>query len=237
MHKGIPKTLSHALLLPLTYSFLRHAIGLFFFSFLITIPTLSSAEDPDGVRLLQTQDQLRSTLSDDTRLLDDAEAIELFLDAIDGTPPNWKDLYGDDGAGHDERLFALNRERDRRREGHDGLTRRLTFLWSGELSSYDFERGGFYVAIGPKLIPTRWGLVRFKPESLPSNLVAVPPSMLKESLQKRACKGDRIEIDVAITGRLLPDESIIYDFAHDEPGQGMVMPVVRIEQMEYILQQ
>ena len=37
---------------------------------------------------------------------------------------------------------------------------------------------------------------------------------------------DRIEIDVGINGRLLPEESIIYDFARDEPGQGMVMPVV-----------
>lgn len=78
-------------------------------------------------------------------------------------------------------------------------------------------------------------MVRFKPEGLPSNLVAVPPSTLKESLQKRARKGDRIEVDVAITGRLIPEESIIYDFAHDEPGQGMVMPVVRVERIDYVL--
>jgi hypothetical protein len=34
----------------------------------------------------------------------------------------------------------------------------------------------------------------------------------------RVSKGERIEIDVAITSRLLPQESIIYDFAHDELG-------------------
>ncbi|MDQ6735909.1 MAG: hypothetical protein M3Z35_17645, partial [Nitrospirota bacterium] len=101
--------------------------------------------------------------------------------------------------------------------------------------TYDSERGGFHVAIGPKLIPTRWGLVRFKPESLPSNLVAVPASTLNESLQKRVRERERIEMDVAITGRLIPDESIIYDFAHEEPGQGMVMPVVRIEKIDYLL--
>jgi hypothetical protein len=50
-------------------------------------------------------------------------------------------------------------------------------------------------------------------------------------------KGERIEIDVAITGRLLPEESIIYDFAHDEQGQGMVMPVVRAERVDYILKE
>jgi hypothetical protein len=42
---------------------------------------------------------------------------------------------------------------------------------------------------------------------------------------------------VAITGRLLPEESIIYDFAHDEPGQGMVMPVVRVEKIDYLLRE
>jgi hypothetical protein len=40
---------------------------------------------------------------------------------------------------------------------------------------------------------------------------------------------------VLITGRLLPEESIIYDFAHDEPGQGMVMPVVRVDGLIYLL--
>ncbi len=168
------------------------------------------AQGPDGPRPLVAREALRSIIPQDTKLLDDAEAIERFL-ALDGTRPNWKAIYGKHGAGHDERLFALNRERDRLREGRDGLTSQLMFLWSGELSTYDSERGGFHVAIGPKLIPTRWGLVRFKPQSLPSNLVAVPPPMLNESLQKRVRKGERIEIDVAITGRLLPDESIIYD--------------------------
>lgn len=75
--------------------------------------------------------------------------------------------------------------------------------------------------------------MRLKPEDLPSNLVAVLLPTLNESLQKRVNKGERIEIDVAITGRLIPDESIIYDFAHDEPGQGMVMPVVRVERVDY----
>ena len=30
-------------------------------------------------------------------------------------------------------------------------------------------------------------------------------------------------------------ETIIYDFAHDESGQGMVMPVVRAEKIDYLL--
>ncbi len=198
----------------------------------------SYAQEGDGVRPLLTQNQLPSILPEDTRVLDDAAIIEHVLDNLDGTPPNWKEIYdGNDGMGHDERLFALNRERDLLRDGRGELTRRLTFLWSGELSTYDSESGGFHVAMGPKLIPTRWGVVRFKPDNVPSNLVAVPPPKLAEPLRTRVSKGERIEINVAITGRLLPDESIIYDFAHDEPGQGLIMPVVRVERVDYILKE
>jgi len=220
-----------------TLNILPHAIIGILFSVLIVTSVSSYAEEADGARPLLTPDQFQSIFSKDTRLLDDAGAIESFLNALDGTPPNWKEVYGRDGAGHDERLFALNRERDRLREGHEGLTSRFMFLWAGELSTYDTESGGFHVAIGPNLIPTRWGLVRFKPEGLPPNLVAVLPSTLNESLQKRVRNGERIEIDVALTGRLVPDESIIYDFAHDETGRGMVMPVVRVERVDYILKQ
>lgn len=53
-------------------------------------------------------------------------------------------------------------DRDCLREGNERLTRRLTFLWSSELSTYDAERGGFHVAIGPKLIQTRWGIDTIK---------------------------------------------------------------------------
>jgi hypothetical protein len=160
------KTLSR-ILQSLTFCRVYHATAQTLLCLLIVIPAFSYAEDADGVRLLLIQNQLRAILPEDTRLLDDADIIERFLEALDGTPPNWQEVYGDHGAGHDERLFALNRERDRLREGHDGLGSRLTFLWSGELSTYDSESGGFHVAIGPKLIPTRWGVVRFKPENVP----------------------------------------------------------------------
>lgn len=201
----------------------------------ITLIMPSYAQDADGLRPLFTHALLTSILPEDVRFLDDADTIERFLESLDGKPPNWKTVYGDHGQSHDESLFALNRERDALREGHEGLTTRLTFIWSGELSAYDSESGGYRVAIGPKLIPTRWGVVRFKPNNLPSNLVAVPSPALADSLRIRISRGERIEIDVAITGRLLPEESIIYDFAHDEPGQGMVMPVVRVERVDYLL--
>jgi hypothetical protein len=47
--------------------------------------------------------------------------------------------------------------------------------------------------------------------------------------------GKPIDIKVAMTGHLIPEESVIYDFSHEQEGQGLIMPVVRIERMDYLL--
>jgi hypothetical protein len=173
------------------------------------------------------------------RLLEEPTAIERFLEELDGTPPDWDVVLG---GGHGalaeeraERLFALNRARDRQRAGRPALSQRVTFLWSGVISAYDAESGSFRVAIGPKHIPTRWGLVRFKPENLPSEFIAVPSPRQAGRLAARLACGDIIEFDVAMTGQLVPEESIIYDHGHEDPGQGMIMPVVWVEAIEYRL--
>jgi hypothetical protein len=191
----------------------------------------------DGVRPLfnLSRSHLSSSLPPDSKLLDDPVAIEAFLDALDGQPPDWAMLYGHEGHHHSERLFALNRERDRLREGRLALQQRVTFLWPGELSDYDPFMAGFRIAIGPAVIPTRWGLVRFKSDDLPSPLVAVPSSAVRETLRRQRAQGRRIEVTVAMTGRLVPEESLIYDFAHEGAGQGLVMPVVRVERLDYFL--
>ncbi|HJU04860.1 MAG TPA: hypothetical protein VJ692_06870 [Nitrospiraceae bacterium] len=165
--------------------------------------------------------------------LNDPGSIEDFLISVDGAPPNWSLVYGPIGSNHDERLFALNRERDGMRLA--ATEKLLTFVWPGELSEYDPHAGGFRVAVGPKVVSTQWGLVRFKPDGLPSNLVAVPTPSLKKTLLEREKGPERVEIEVAMTGRLVPEESIIYDFSHEEPGVGMVMPVVRIERVDYVM--
>ena len=38
-----------------------------------------------------------------------------------------------------------------------------------------------------------------------------------------------------MTGRLIPNEALIYDFAHEDPSQGMIMPMVRVERIDYLL--
>jgi len=186
------------------------------------------------IPIAQTQD-FQSFLPKGTRLLHDPVAIEKFLEALDGSPPNWVVLHGEDGMRHDEMLFALNRERDRLRAGRAALAQRITFLWDGILSTYLPDKGGFLVAIGPHVISTQWGLVRFKPESLPPELVAVPPTDRTESLHGRLSRGEVIRVLVAMTGRLTPEEALIYDFAHEDPGQGMIMPMVRVERIDYLM--
>ena len=103
------------------------------------------------------------------------------------------------------------------------------------MSAFDPKAGGFRVTIGPKFIPTRWGIVRFKTDNLPGNLLAIPNPNLRESIKRKFKKGERIEIEVVMTGRLIAEESLVYDFSHEEEGRGPIMPVVRIERVDYLL--
>ena len=199
--------------------------------------TGASGEDTPASRLLlidKTQD-IQQLLPKGTLLLHHPVAIEKFFEALDGAPPDWAELHGSYGDRHDEHLFALNRERDLSRAGRPALSQQITFLWEGVLSNYVLDKGGFGVAIGPEVIATTWGQVRFKPESFPTELLAVPLADLKESLRARIARGDNVKVLVAMTGRLVPNEALIYDFAHEDPSQGMIMPMVRVERIDYLL--
>ncbi|OAI46575.1 hypothetical protein AYO43_05980 [Nitrospira sp. SCGC AG-212-E16] len=199
------------------------------------------AEDAIGARPLLTiaHKDLVSILPPDCRILIDPHSIEQFLDALDGNPPDWGLVYGrgHQDPAHDERLFTLNRERDAKRAGKEALQWTVVFLWSADLSRYDPTIGGFSLAIGPIFTPTRWGVVRFKPEEVPSNLVVIPNPSIRDVLRRQLEAGRKIGIEIAMVGRLIPDESLVYDFSHDEEGVGIIMPVVRIERVEYLMVQ
>jgi hypothetical protein len=197
------------------------------------------AEDAIGTRPLLTisRKDLHRILPPDCHILIDPHSIGEFLDALDGNPPDWLLVYG---RGHhdsdlDERLFTLNRGRDAKREGKKALQWTVVFLWSAELSRYDPTTGGFNLAIGPIFTPTRWGVVRFKPEEVPSNLVVIPDPSTRDILRRQLDAGRKVDIDIAMMGRLIPEESLVYDFSHDEEGLGIIMPMVRIERVEYLL--
>ena len=197
------------------------------------------AEDALGARPLLTiaPKDLHTILPPDSHILIDPRSIEQFLDTLDETPPDWGLVYGH---GHhdsalDERLFTLNRERDAKRAGNPALTQLIAFVWFGALSRYDAEAGGFRVALGPMVTPTRWGVVRFKYEGLPGDLVAKASAALRGELEQRFARGESVNITVAMTGRLIPDESVLYDFSHDQEGVGVIMPIVKVERLDYLL--
>ncbi len=182
-------------------------------------------------------DELDSILPPDATVLIRPASIEEFLTELDGEPPDWSAVYGHGhhDPGHDERLFALNRERDAKRERKQALLKQVVFTWSGALSRYDPVIGGFPIALGPKFIKTTWGMVRFKPEETPGNLSIATDASQQGFLEGLLKQHHPVEIDVVMTGRLIPEESIVYDFSHEEEGLGLIMPFVRVEQVDCVM--
>ncbi len=203
------------------------------------VPAVVRAEGVSGVQPLQRDlSAALASLPPQSRLLLEPESIEQFLTALDRHPPDWSTVYGQGhhDPGHDERLFALNRERDANRAGNDALQWVVAFAWLGELSRFDQEEGGFRVALGPKFHRTGWGEVRFKHEDLPATLIALAGDETPH-LNTRLQQGERIDIEVLMAGRLIEEESLVYDFSHEDEGEGLIMPVVRIDAVAFLLRE
>ena len=182
-------------------------------------------------------DEVGAVLPPGSKLVIRPDAIEELLGALDGEPPDWRAIYGHGhhDPGYDDRLFAFNRNRDATRQGRAALSMLVAFAWVGTLSRYDAVSGGFPVALGPKFVKTSWGMVRFKPEEAPGNLSVAADAAQQIQLQRLLDQGQSVEIDVIMTGRLIPEESIVYDFSHDQEGLGLIMPVVRVEQVDFVM--
>jgi len=65
-------------------------------------------------------------------------------------------------------------------------------------------------------------------------MIAIPSPEFRSYLEQQLAQGNKVEIKILFTGRLIPDESIIYTFSHDNPDQGMIMPVVQMEEVYYL---
>jgi len=161
---------------------------------------------------------------------------EQFLQELEGLPPDWHSLQNPDQKEQSERLFQLNRERDESRLVHQDLLQQpIAFLWSGILRHYLPEYQGFSVALGPELSSTSWGIIRFKPMGIPDYLVALPSFESASQLLARQQQGEQIEIGIIFIGTLVTDESLIYSFSHDGKEEGMILPVVQIQDLRYFL--
>jgi hypothetical protein len=209
------------------------------FSGLLLVPSPIRSEDATGLRQLRTipLTKLDSLLPPGTHVLIERNAIEAFLVALEGAPPDWATVYGHGhhDSGHDERLFNLNRERDAAREENPVLNWHVAFVWPGELSQFDPKTKSYAVAVGPEFNSTGWGMVRFKPDEFPSNLRVKPGKTLAGRISRSLAQHEKVHVVVVMAGVLIPSESIIYDFSHEEEGVGLIMPVVRVEQVEVVL--
>ena len=164
------------------------------------------------------------------------EEQEQFLQELEGHPPDWHTLQSQDHTEQSDRLFQLNRARDEARLIHrNSLQQPIAFMWSGFLRRYMPEYQGFLVALGPELTSTSWGIVRFKPMGLPDYLVAIPSLESAKHIRSQQQKGEQIAIGVLFFGTLVADESLIYSFSHDQKGDGMILPVVQIEDVRYFI--
>ena len=165
-----------------------------------------------------------------------SDEIEHFLRTLEQEPPDWTQLQHPDMTKQSEQLFQFNRQRDATRATKtDVLEEPIAFLWAGILRQYRSEYEGFSIALGPELTNSSWGIIRFKPTHLPDYLVAIPSLDLRKELLKRQKHGEQLEIIVVCIGTLAPDESLIYAFSHDNHKEGMILPVVSVQNMMYFL--
>ena len=197
----------------------------------------SANQSPKGIAALHylSNTSAYALVADNARPLLTARDQESFLKELEGQAPNWALLHDQPDEEIGERLFTFNRIRDQAREGHPLLDRHIAFLWSGILRQYVPQHRGFRVAIGPEFTKTAWGVVRFKPFGLPDDLIAIPSADLRAALQRQLAERKKVEIKILFSGRLVPDESIMYAFSHDDPNQGMIIPVVQTEKVQFFL--
>ena len=135
-----------------------------------------------------------------------------------------------------QRLFQFNRQRDEIRENHPALLEQpIAFVWSGELRHFHEEHQGYTIALGPDIIHTAWGLVRFKPRDIPDNMMARIPTDGKDEILDKLGSPKTKEIGVLFIGTLTESESIMYAFSHDGDHEGMILPVVNITALKYYL--
>ena len=165
-----------------------------------------------------------------------SQEIEEYLSQLEGSRPPWDQLSSHDMTEQSDRLFQFNRDRDQTREHKLQLLQQpIAFIWEGELRVYDEEYQGFRVALGPAIIKTLWGLVRFKPRDIPDFMIATISSEKKGTIPGANDSSRPKDIGILFMGTMVESESIMYAFSHDGNHEGMILPFVNITAVQYYL--
>ena len=199
-------------------------------------PVVYGQEPPEGIRpLIVLERPIHTVIPSGVMFLNEPKITEQFLTQVEGHPPDWKYLFGNNVDERYDRLFDESEKRDALRIGNPNLDQPIAFLWDGFLTSVRDDKPGFAVSIGPRQIQTSWGIVRFKLANEPLEMTAMPSSELLENLKQKRSRKEKVEILILYRGKLIPEESFMYDFSTIKEGEGMILPIVELTQIDYIL--
>lgn len=200
------------------------------------IPVAYGQNAPEGIRSLTVLDKLNSTvIPSGVIFLNESSTTEQFLTKLEGHPPDWTYLYGKNVDERYDRLFDESEKRDALRVGNPNLSQAIAFLWDGFLTNVRDDKPGFGVSIGPRQIQTSWGIVRFKLANEPVEMTAIPPPEIFKALKLQRSRKEEVKIVILYRGKLIPEESLMYDFSTKKESEGMILPIVELSQVDYFL--
>ena len=214
-----------------------HRFSVFFVLICVWVAPVAYGKDsPEGIRpLIILEAPIHTFIPSGVKFLNEPKTTEQFLTKLEGHPPDWKYLLGNNVDERYDRLFDESEKRDALRIDNPNLTQPIAFLWDGFLTSVRDGKAGFGVSIGPRQIQTSWGIVRFKLANEPVEMTAMLPPSLFEALKKKRAGKEEVAIIILYRGKLIPEESVMYDFSTTKEGEGMILPIVELTQVDYYL--
>lgn len=193
-------------------------------------------DTPEGIRPLIVLDKpVDTVIPSGVMFLNEPNITEQFLTKLEGQPPDWKYLFGKNVDERYDRLFDESEKRDVRRADNPNLEQSIAFLLDGFLTRVRDDKPGFAVSIGPRQIQTSWGIVRFKIANQPFEMTAMPSTELFKDLKQKRDRKEEMAILIVFQGKLIPEESLMYDFSTAKEGEGMILPIVELTQVDYVL--
>ncbi len=209
---------------------------LLLFAWVLFAPVTYGQDAPEGIRpLLMLEKPIHTVVPPEVIFLNEPNITEQFLTNLEKRPPDWKYLYGKNVDERYDRLFDESEKRDMLRVGNPNLTQPIAFLWDGFLTNVREDKDGFGVSIGPRQIQTSWGIVRFKLANEPREMTAMPSPKIFDVLQQKRSQKEEVSIMILYRGTLIPEESLMYDFSTKKEGEGMILPIVELTQVDYFL--